>query len=246
MSFLDSIFGGGGPQVSNNQDIFQKYANQTRQQAGTYQPWVDMGNRGRGILDEQYSRNINDPNSVQNQIAAGYEQSPYQKYMLDMNQKRMNMNAANTGMLGSGAAQRALQQEAINMSGAFQNDYVNRGMNSYNSGMGGWGDLTKMGYGALGDQNSMIEAANAGELQGGLSKNAYDTAQDAQSSPWGDILGLGLGAAGAYFGGPSGAMAGYNMGKGMGGGGGQQQGGGMNLPNNWDFLRSKPHRIRWV
>lgn len=172
----------------DNSKAFDKYSNDMRDAAGRYQGYVDTGNQARGIAYDQYGRLINDPNSLQDQIAGGYNQSPYQKMLLDQVMKRMNYNSANTGMLGSGAANRALMGELNTMTGQFQNDYITRGMQTYGMGLQGMGNLTQLGFNALGAQDPFYEQAAAGNLQGELSKNA------ARNKFFGGIAGIGTAA----------------------------------------------------
>jgi hypothetical protein len=236
MGFMDSMFGGGESSVDNS-GAFADFSRQMRERMPVYDPWINTGSQSRDRLFDEYGRLTRDPNAVQDQVAAGFYESPYQKYMQDMVTKRMNYNATNTGMLGSGAAQRALMDELTKMTGQFENDYINRGMNSYGMGVQGYQGLTDLGFKALGEQTNLFEQAAAGDLQGQMSRNAYDAAQEAnEGNFWGNLIGTGGGAViGGLFGGPAGAVSGASMGRSLFGGGGNAGGGqGLNLPNNWN------------
>jgi hypothetical protein len=234
------LFGSGtkeGETTVDNSEALAAFAQAMRDRAGVYNPWVDAGSQSRDKLFSQYDWLTNDPNALQDKITSGFYESPYQKYMQDLVAKRMNYNATNTGMLGSGAANRALQQELTNMTGGFMNDYINRGMSSYGQGLAGFQGLTDLGFKSMNAQDALYEQAAAGDLQSRMSKNAYDAAQEAnEGSGWGSTIGsIGGGLIGAYFGGPMGASAGMGIGGALGGaidgkgggqGGGQQGGGG--------------------
>lgn len=224
---LGSMFGGGESGVDNSSALFD-FAKAMRDRADAYDPWVKKGEQARDMSYEEYQKLIKDPNFLQDMISKGFYESPYQKYMQDQVTKRMNYNAANTGMLGSGAAQRALQDELTKMTGQFQNDYIGRGMNSYGLGLKGLEGLTDLGFKSMNAQDSLLEQAAAGQLQGQMGKNAYDAANE---TDWGAIIGGAIGTgAGAYFGGPQGAAMGGQMGSSLFGknkGGAPQQGGGM-------------------
>src|ERR1700676_1949948 len=134
MGIFDSLFGGGSPKVPDMSQDFYNYSNFMGGKADRYNPWIDAGSRARDINEGQYSRLINDPNAVQNQVAAGFQYSPYQKFMLDNMTQRMNYNSANTGMLGTTQANQSLMDDLMKMTGQFQDTYIDRGMNSYNRG----------------------------------------------------------------------------------------------------------------
>lgn len=221
------FFGGGGESVPDNSGVFQQFSDRMRKDAQSYNPWIETGNKSRDMSFDQYQQLINNPNFVQDKVASGFQESPYQKYIQDLTQKRMNYNAANTGFQGSGAANRAMADELSKMTGGFLDTYINRGMGSYGQGLSGLDALTKLGFNGLTNQNDMYEQAAAGELQGGLSKNAHQAYEDAHSNDWiGNLVGTGLGMfAGGTVGGPQGAMMGGKMGRQMMGAGGGQQGG---------------------
>lgn len=221
---LGSMFGSGSS-TPDNSGAFAKYGDAMWARAPTYSPWVEAGTAARDRLQGEYGKLVDNPNWLQDQVSAGFYESPYQKYMQDMVTKRMNYNATNTGMLGSGAAQRALQDELTKMTGQFQNDYINRGISSYGQGLTGYQGLADMGFKALGAQNDLIEQAEGAFLKGEMSKNAYDAANE---TDWGSLIGtVGGGIAGGMFGGPMGAMSGAQAGKSLFGGGGGARSGGM-------------------
>ncbi len=196
----------------DTQDAYNKYAQQMRDRAGqteqNYAPWIERGRQGMDTAYGEYQRNIDNPNSVQDQIAGGYYQSPYEKYLRDKTTEGINNNAANTGMLGSGAMNRALQEQLSGITGQFMNDYVNRGMNSYGVGLQGMGHLGDMGFQAnqqMNDAvNNLYNQAAGGELQGARS------ASDARAKRMGGILGgiggLAGGALGSIWGPVGGAI----------------------------------------
>jgi hypothetical protein len=225
MGMFDSMFGSGSSTV-NNSGAYAAYANAMRDRANAYNPIVDMGNQARGLSFDEYQRLVNNPNAVQDQVASGFYMSPYQKYMEDQTMQQMNYNAANTGMLNSGGAQKALQDELVNMTGQFENQYIDRGMDSYYKGLSGYNTLSDLGFRSMNAQDSLYQQAAMGDLQGTMSKNAYDASN---ATDWGSIIGGGLGAAGgAMMGGPRGAMMGAQMGTsafGRGGGSGSGAGG---------------------
>lgn len=238
MAWYDDFFGG-----RSNQPAFNQYSDQMRQAAGKFDPWVQRGNQAGDMSFEMYQRLMNDPNFLQNQIASGYQESPFQTGLMNRTTNRMNMNAANSGMMTSPAAQRALNDEMQQMSGQFANQYIDRGMSSFGQGLQGMGNLNQMGLSAVQEQIPLEEQAAGGELQGMRGEN------DRQSNKWGNMFGAGLGlagnVAGGFFGGPAGALAGRGAGgwfgnwlhnKFNGGGGAAPEGGGSMRGSNYEWL----------
>jgi len=162
---------------------FNNYADQMRQQSQAYNPYINRGNAAgdrQAFLSDWLTKN---PNALQDQIASGYQMSPYQNNLLDTVTNRMNMNAANTGMLRSPLAQKALNDQANTMTGQFMNDYVNRGENNFGLGMQNYGMMNTLGMQGLTGQSDLLQQAAAANLKADQSR------QNAISS----MLGLGAG-----------------------------------------------------
>jgi hypothetical protein len=173
---------------------FDQYGNDMRGIGQGYNPWINRGNQAGDLLWGQDQQEINDPNFIQNKIASGFYESPYQNNLQNLTQQRLNTNAANTGMLGSGAANSALQDQLLKQTGQFQNDFVNRGEQDYGRGMNSLGDLSQLGLKALGSQSDINSQAAAGNLKGAQSRMAWP------SKMWGTIAG-GVGGLASQFGG---------------------------------------------
>lgn len=235
MGFFDFLGGGSSPQLpqyQSEQPGFDAYANQMAGYADRYNPYVTRGNMAGDLTWQQYQQLINDPNFIQDKIAKGFSESPYQKYMQDMVSKRMNFNAANTGMLGSGAANRALQSELTDMTGKFEDNYINRGLDSYKEGLAGAQGLNDLGFKALGAQDPFLSDSAAGRLKGYQStieaqqrneedKYLQQMANKMQGNNfWGSVLGIGGTLLGGGLGGPAGAEIGGELGGLFGGGSG--------------------------
>jgi len=225
MGIFDSIFGGNTPHVPDTSKDFYDYSDFMGGKADRYNPWIDAGSRARDMNEGQYARLINNPNAVQDQIAAGFQYSPYQKFMLDQTTDRMNYNAANTGMLGTTQANQSLMDDLLKMTGQFQDTYIDRGMNSYNRGLQGNEFLEQQGMQGMGAQDNLFEQQGAARLKGDLARQqaAYQNSvidQQNNNSMWGNILGLAGGVAGNIFGGPLGGKIGSSIGSWFGGGNG--------------------------
>lgn len=240
MGMFDNFLGGGAGEspYTSNKAAFDQYGQEMDKAASRYNPYFDRGNKAGEAAYNAYSRDVEDPNYMQDKISAGFEASPYQKMLLDQVTKRMNYNSANTGMIGSGAAQRALMEELTKNTGQFQNEYVQRGLGVYGQGLNGLNSLQDFGLKAGSQQDDLLQEAAGGRLKGSMSENETNDrnrASNAQrgSDQFGSLMGMAGTAAGIYFGGPAGASIGNKLGtyfgnKMSGGGGG---GGGYSSSN---------------
>lgn len=250
---MDFFGGGKQPQYVSNKPAFDQFAQSMQGAANRYNPIIDTGNQARNMSFDQYQKLINNPNAVQDQVSSGFYESPYQKYMQDMVSKRMNYNSANTGMLGSGAANRSLMDELTKMTGQYQNDYINRGMQSYGQGLSGLGGLTDLGFKGLNAQDPLLEQSYAGTLKGAMSENETNQRNAEMNAAsknrgMGNLLGFGAGLASNFIGGGGlsslfggggfsglGSMVGGGLSSLFGGGGGGQGGGqGGSSPSNYN------------
>jgi hypothetical protein len=168
-----------GGLFGDSSDAYDDYANSLRDFSKNYQPWVDRGNQAGDYLMTEQQKLMSDPNFLQNLISQGYQSSPYQQQLLNDTTSAMNMNAANTGMIQSPTAQRALNDRVNSMTGQFMNDYINRGMSSYNLGFGGMENTQNMGMNALNQQGQMNSAAAQSNMMGDISGQ----------SAWNNIIG---------------------------------------------------------
>lgn len=220
--FSDFMAGGvGANPYTSNKSPFVDYSDTMKQQADRYNPYFDRGNQASRQAYNAYTRDLANPNAMQDQIASGFQMSPFQQHVQDMVTKRLNYNSANTGMLGAGAANRALMEELTKNTGQFQNEYVNRGLGVYGQSLSGLNGIGDMGLRAGAEQDSLMQEAAGGRLKGYMSENETNDRNRAAntergSNMWGTGLGIVGGAVGAFYGGPAGAMAGYQLGK-MGG-----------------------------
>ena len=164
MSFFD-FFGGG-----NTAGAYDQYGNQTRQLASNYNPFIHNGAQAGQWMLPTLHQDMSNPNSVQDQWAAGFKMSPYQQNVLNSVTNHMQAMGANSGMLGSGQLQKALQNQLSNDVGQFQNDYVNRSMQLHNMGLNGLGNFYQTGFNALNNKNNFLNQANQAQLQGNINR----------------------------------------------------------------------------
>lgn len=229
MSFEDFMGGGTGKDpYTSNRGAFDDYGQAMQKEHDRLNGYFNRGNQAGEASYNAYNRDINDPNYMQDKIAGGYQQSPYQKMLLDQVTKRLNYNSANSGMMGSGAANRALMQELNAQTGQFQNEYIQRGLGLYGQGLKGMDTLGGYGLEAAKTQADLAQEAAGGQMKGKMSENETgdrNRASNTQrgSNMWGTALGAAGGIVGGIYGGPIGAAAGSAAGRWAGG---QVDGGG--------------------
>lgn len=173
-----------------------------RAQAARYDPWVKRGDEAAQTGLGEYNKLVQNPNFLQDMITKGFFVSPYQKEMENRVTQQMNMNAANSGMIESPSAQRALNDSIGNMTGQFMDNYINRGMQSYGQGLQGLNQTAQMGMGAMGAQDGLLEQGIGASLKGAQSS------QGNMVNMFGNLVGAGMnyfnspGAAGSMFANP--------------------------------------------
>lgn len=202
--FVDNMFGANGQPISD-------FGYSEGQLAQMYGPWSQMGLNANNFLYGQDQYNMLNPNALQNKIASGWQASPFQNNLMDMTTQRMNANAANTGMLASPSAQNYLNSQLNNMTGQFQNDYVNRGMQTYGMGMQNMNQIADRGLNALNSQTGLGEQAAIAQMKAQQQNNMLFP------NMLGTAAGVGLGMYGAGMfghgmGGDAGAMQSYGNG----------------------------------
>lgn len=209
------MFGGGGGLLSNlmgsNGSPMSGFGYSEQQLAQMYDPWSQAGLNANNFLYGQDQQNMMDPNRLQNQIASGFQTSPYQNNLMNMTSQRMNANAANIGMLSSPSSQNYLNSQLNNMTSQFQNDYVNRGMQTYGMGQQNMNQIADRGLNALNSQTGLDEQGAVAQMKAQQQNNTF----------WPNMLGtaagvgMGMYGAGMFSGGMGGAMSQAPMGGGF-------------------------------
>jgi hypothetical protein len=208
---------------TSNKDAFDEYARKMEAEKQKYNGYFQRGDQAGQQAFNAYQRDLANPNAIQDQIASGYSESPYAKYINDMVTKRLNYNSANTGMLGSGAANRALMQELTKNTGQFEGEYVNRGLGVYGQALGGMNTLQDFGLRAGGMQDALEQESAGGYLKGLMGENETNDRNRAamaarDSALKGEVAGAFGAVLGTYFGGPEGGKAGAAAGSSFGNG----------------------------
>lgn len=132
---------------------------------GFEKPFYEHGLEQYGPLNEARSSLMN-PMELENKWSSGYETSPYARRMLDMN-KASGLDAASAmGLMGSSAAIGNIQQGAGDIVARDRQDFLNRLMQKYMTGIG----LGENLYGTGAQMGSQLgqQAMQHGSTMGGL------------------------------------------------------------------------------
>lgn len=108
---------------------YNKYRNYADQFGKNLAPFAGAGNWQYGQINKS-------PMDYYNQIMQGYNQSPQAKYEQEQAMRAANAGGAASGMLGSGAYQKAIQQNASDISARDQQRYFGNVMGSNQMQMG--------------------------------------------------------------------------------------------------------------
>lgn len=147
---LFDIFSGGGqgdmnrgykqaeqylnPYVQGGAQDYQNYRGYVGQQGQNLAPFQGAGNWQYGQINQS-------PTDYYNQIMQGYSESPQAKYEQEQSMRAAGAGGSASGMLGSGAFQKALQQNAADISSRDQQRYFGNVMGANQMQMGYLGDL---------------------------------------------------------------------------------------------------------
>lgn len=199
--YLDPYRRGGIEDYNHMRD----YSNKWGDQLGQY------GNAG----DWMYKQINQSPVDYYNSIMKGYSESPEAKYEQEQALRASNAGASASGMMGSGAFMKGLQENAAGISNRDRDRYYGNVMNANNAQMGYLQNLqgqqaqqrammqylTQLGYGAAGTMgNNAIDRGNA---MAGLDRQ---TIMDLMS-----LFGMGKGGAFSSGGASGGGMSGGGM-----------------------------------
>ncbi len=177
----------GNTSYANPADSAMGYLNQI---PGTispyYQPYINAGTGALNTLTGQYTNLINNPTQTMNQIGGTYQASPGYQWQVDQATSAANNAAAAGGMAGSPAEQQQLATTTNQLANQDYWNYVNHGMQQYNTGLSGEQDINHMGYQASNElaqslANALMSQAKlsyAGTANQNMMKQGTQGAQD--------------------------------------------------------------------
>lgn len=163
---------------------YNRYRGYVQNQGNQLAPWDNVGTW-------QYKQINQSPMDYYNQIMGGYAESPQAKYEQEQAMRAATAGGSASGMLGSGAFNKAIQQNAADIAARDQQRYFGNVMGANQMQMGYMGDLRNRQnqYNAMQQYLTSLGytgAAGMGEnaINKGLSNAKYD------QSAFDDIAGL--------------------------------------------------------
>ena len=145
-----------------------------------FQPYIQAGQSAMGNLQGQYGQLTGQTGDVYNRLAGGYQESPGYKRQLEQAMGGVNRAAAAGGMLGTPAAQLQAADVGQNVASRDFGDYMNRMQSLYGMGLGGLGEINKMGYGASTNYADMLGNIMAQQGQTSALSQALQNQQRSQ------------------------------------------------------------------
>lgn len=118
----------------------QEYINSLKNSGDSYQKDFDRYNQYGNIEDYAYKHAGMNPADYYKEIMGSYNESPEAKYAQEQAMKASNSGAAASGMLGSGAFMKELQENSNNISQRDRSDYFKRIMGVHDSQMNDLGN----------------------------------------------------------------------------------------------------------
>lgn len=116
---------------------------------GFLNPYVQHGNEQYGNLSKALEALLH-PETLQNQWAKSYEQSPYAKQLLDLNTGQGLEAASSMGLMGSSGALNNIQQGAGNIVAKDRQQFLEDLMKKYLAGLGIGENIYNQGANAAG------------------------------------------------------------------------------------------------
>lgn len=158
--------------AKNPSDAANPFLQQIEGGAGKYlNPFIDSASRARPILEGEFSRNVNDPTSVMNQIGKGFHESPGYDWNKSQMEDASKRAFAASGMVGSPAHARAISQDINGLANQDYYNFMDRGLESYKTGLGGWGNMYGIGANAANNMSQILMQQLLAQAQ-----NAYSGA----------------------------------------------------------------------
>ena len=185
------------------------------QAIGRLDPYAQAGTQSLPLLQQSLAQGA-DPTKLLSQYSSQFQLSPFAQTQIQEAQKAAENIGAAGGVVGSGAQQRALAQEAQQVTSGDLQKYLGNVIGLRQQYLGGLEDLTGRGQqaAALQGQFGMMSAQDIANLLGQMYA-AQGQGEEAGESGMGSLLSGGLaafGKIGGMFGGKSGGKSGGSSG----------------------------------
>jgi hypothetical protein len=132
-------------------------------------PYIQAGTSALPTLEAQYNQLLQDPTALMSKIGGQFKASPGYQYNVDQATRAANQAAAAGGMAGSPAEQAELAKNVTGLASQDYNQFMNRALGLYGSGLGGLGGLERQGQ------------QESSQLAEDLARNQMSQAQQAEA-----------------------------------------------------------------
>lgn len=153
-SLLGSLFGNQENPYQEAAPIYNQYASQAQSQ---FNPYIQQGQDAGKTYNTHLSNLLENPTELQDSIASHYQQSPYAHYLNNQAMDASNYAAQLGGVAGTPQQQTQLGGVLAQINGQDLNNYVNNGMNAYNTGLGGMSHLNDIGFQGAGSLANLFQ-----------------------------------------------------------------------------------------
>lgn len=169
-----------GPYRTGGAEDYQNFRGAVNTQGANLAPFAGAGNWQYGQINQS-------PTDYYNQIMQGYSESPQAKYEQEQAMRAANAGGAASGMIGSGAYQKAIQQNAADVSARDQQRFFQNIGNANQMQMGYLSNLNNRqdqqnammqyltGLGYTGASGMGTNAVNRGLSNAKYDQSAFDS-----------------------------------------------------------------------
>lgn len=196
MSFLSSLFGGGGDYQDPAAAASPYFAQIPGMAKRYYQPYIDTGREAMDLTHSQYQNLIDDPGAFLNQLMEGYQMSPMYNQQMNQALKAANLSAAAGGQSGTIPQQEYAASLARDISQRGMNDYLQNVLGLYGTGLSGEEGISGRGYDASKSLADIIASNLA--TQGSLAFQGAREANQREADQSGWLPGL-VGTISSFF-----------------------------------------------
>ena len=188
---MGGVAGGALSLLGMGQDPSKAYQKGMQPAFGDINQWYDQANNMLSPYDKagqnamgQYQgmlSQMSDPQGFYDKMMSGFQMTPAQKYAQQQGLNAVGSNAAMSGMMGSGNEAKALESYAQNTTQDAQQQYLQNVLGINNQALGGYGNLTNMGFNAAGQMGNW-DVSRAQDLANMQQAIAAMKAKQAQSN----------------------------------------------------------------
>jgi hypothetical protein len=151
-------------------------------------PYIEAGRQAIPTLESQYSALLKDPTALMSRIGSQYKASPGYQYNVDQATQAANRAAAAGGMAGSPAEQAELAKTITGLSSQDYNEFMNRALGLYGTGLSGYGGLERGGQQA--SQQMAENMARIKEMQASAQEASAQSQNQQKGGFWGTVAGI--------------------------------------------------------